>query len=335
MVLAVDVGYGFTKAVSPAGLRVSWPTTLRRRPAAPQGLTGTLGAPAEGHAVRLRWPDEPEAAHYQIGETGRRAWAAEAAGRAGYDVQVLAAARLLAGRGEVDLLLGLPLALWTQAGQRNALRQRLEGRAAAVGVDREGEAEVTLRSVRVLPQAAGAFQYALQRDPALALKPVGLIDVGYRTTDYLVMRRVAAGLALDEAACGSADLGAGLVYERVRQGLTEQAGVLVPEGAVEDALANYRGRLYLQGREVDAGAPVAAGLRALAAEVAEEVRRAWGDRLALLGAVLVGGGGGQALAPFLTDLHPLTRLMPEPVWANALGFLAMAGAAPTLAATGA
>lgn len=166
MLLAADVGDGFTKAVSPAGLRVSWPTTPRRRPAAPQGLTGTLGAPAAAYGVHLGRPDEPAAAHYQIGETGRRAWAAEA--------------------------------------------------------------EVTLRSVPVLPQAAGAFQYALQRDPALVLKPIGPIDVGCRKTDYLVMRRVAAGLVPNDAACGSADLAAGLVYEHLRQALT---GVLADRSA--------------------------------------------------------------------------------------------------------
>ena len=327
MQIAVDVGYGYVKVAAPNGQRASWPSTIRRREPGGERLSTALGAGADGHTVRIRQSRATEPVWYQVGETGRRAWAADAAERAGYDVQVLAAARLLAGVGDVDVLLGLPLALWTQAAQRRALREALEGRSAVVGVDREPDAAVTLRSVRVLPQAAGAFQYALSRDPSLALKPVGLIDVGYRTTDFLVMRRVAAGLAPDESACGSADVGAGLVYERVRQALTEQAGVLVPEGAVEDAIAHYGGRLYLQGREVDAGGKVADGMRTLAAEVAEEVRRAWGDRLGLLGAVLVCGGGGETIAPHLQGLHPLVRAVPDALWANALGFLAMAGAA--------
>ncbi len=327
MVLAVDVGYGYTKAVAQNGQRASWPTTIRRREPGGERLSAALGAGADGHTVRIRPSGATEPVWYQVGETGRRAWASDAAERAGYDVQVLAAARLLAGVGDVDVLVGLPLALWTQPGQRRNLRDSLEGRTAIVGVDREPDAAVTLRSVRVLPQAAGAFQYALRKDPSLALRPVGLIDVGYRTTDYLIMRRVTSGLAPDEAACGSVDLGAGLVFERIRQALTEQSGVLVPEGAVEDAIAHYSGRLYLQGREVDAGVKVAEGMRTLAGEVAEEIRRSWGDRLGLLGAVLVCGGGGEALAPHLQGLHPLVRAVPDALWANALGFLAMAGAA--------
>ena len=263
MMLAVDAGYGYTKVANPAGRRAVWPTTLRRREAGAVRLNDALGAAVDGHAVRIRRAGE--ATHYQVGESGRRAWAADAAERTGYDVQVLTAARLLAGGGDVDLLLGLPLGLWSQVAQRRALRTSLEGRSAMVAVDREPESAVTIRSVRVLPQAAGAFQYALDREPALALRPVGLIDVGYRTTDFLVMRRADAGLAPDEAACGSVDLGAGQVYERVRQSLTEQAGVLIPEGAVEDALAHYGGRLYLQGREVDAAARVEEGMRHLAA----------------------------------------------------------------------
>ena len=296
-------------------------------------LNEALGAAADGHTVRIRRGGE--ATHYQVGEAGRRAWAADAAERTGYDVQVLTAARLLGGGGGVDLLLGLPLGLWSQVGQRRALRTSLEGRAAMVEVDGDSEAAVTIRSVQVLPQVAGAFQYALDRGPSLALRPVGLIDVGHRTTDFLVMRRADAGLAPDEAACGSVDLGAGQVYERVRQLLTEQAGVLIPEGAVEDALVHYGGRLYLQGSEVDAGVRVEEGMWHLAAEVAEEVRRAWGDRLALLGAVLVCGGGGQAIAAYLGGVHPLVQLVPDALYANALGYLGMVGAIPVLAAEGA
>ena len=333
MVVAVDAGYGYTKVVNAAGRRAVWPTTVRRREPSAMRLNEGLGAAADGHTVRIRRGGE--ATYYQVGEAGRRAWAADAAERTGYDVQVLTTTRLVAGGGDVDLLLGLPLGLWSQVGQRRALRTSLEGRSAMVGVDGDSEAAVTIRSVRVLPQAAGAFQYALERDPGLALRPVGLIDVGYRTTDFLVMRRADAGLAPDEGACGSVDLGAGQVYERVRQSLTEQAGVLIPEGAVEDALAHYGGRLYLQGREVDAGARVEEGMRHLAAEVAEEVRRAWGDRLALLGAVLVCGGGGRAIAAYLGEVHPLVQLVPDALYANALGYLGMVGAIPVLAAEGA
>ena len=324
MILSVDVGYGYVKAVSPTGHRVSWPTTIRRRPAA--AGYAALGE-ADGHRVRVLRPGETAQVEYQVGEAGRRAWAADAADRAGYDVQVLAAARLL-GAGDVDLLLGLPLALWTQPPQRKALREALEGLDARVGVDRNPDAEVALRSVRVLPQGAGAFQWALRQDHTLAHRPVGLIDVGYRTTDYLVMRRGDAGLMPDESACGSADVGAGQVYERVRTALTDEFGVLIPEGAVEDAIAHYAGQMFLQGREVDAAVRVRDAMGVLAAEVTEEIRRAWGDRLPLLGAVLLSGGGGDAVAPFLSDLHPLIRPMPDAMWANALGFLAMVGTAP-------
>ncbi len=322
MVVAVDVGYGYVKAAGAEGRRVSWPTTLRRR--APGGGYAALGQ-AAGRRVRVQRPGA-EPAEYQAGEAGRRAWAADAADRAGYDVQVLAAAAALGAAGDTDVLLGLPLALWVQQPQRRALRDALEGIEATVAVNGGPEARISIRSVRVLPQGAGAFQWALRQDPSLARRPVGLIDVGYRTTDYLVMRRVATGLAPDEASCGSADLGAGQVYERVRAALSEEAAVLVPEGAVEDAIGNYGGQMFLRGREVDTGAQVEEATRTLAAEVTEEIRRAWGDRLPLLGAVLLSGGGGEAVAPFLRDLHPLARPMPDALWANALGFLAMAGA---------
>jgi plasmid segregation protein ParM len=322
--VAVDVGYGLVKAVRD-DRRVAWASTAQPGRASAYAALG----PADGHSVVVRRPGgEPEA--WRLGDPrGPRAWADVAAAREGYPVHVLAACAALGVAGDVSLAVGLPLALWAQPEQRRALRDSLAGLRAEVSIDGGPVAPMAVADVRVLPQAAGAFAAALRADPELASRPCGLIDVGYRTTDYLVMRRAAAGLAPDDAACGSADLGIGQVYERVRAALEAEAGALVPEGAVEEALEHYGGRMWLRGREVDVAAMVRREAAALAAEVAAAVRRAWGDRLALLGAVLLAGGGGEALAPHLADLHPLLRLVPDPVWANARGFLVMVGAAGT------
>ncbi len=334
MVVAVDVGYGDLKAVAESGARCTWQSTAQERPDAAKRLGGVLGGSADGHLVSVG--RQGVTTHYRVGGGGRRAWAATAAERAGYEVHVLTAVQLLGAEGQVDVVVGLPLALWFQPSQRQALADRLRGLSAQVTVDRRPAATVTIRSVRVLPQGAGAFQWALSRDPGLADRPTGLLDCGYRTTDYLLMRRADRGLAPDEAACGSVDAGVGVAYERVRQALGDESGVLVPEGAVEDALRHYRGRMFLCGQEVDVAPRVRDALRAVAGEIADELRRAWTDRLGTLGAVLLAGGGGEALAPHLRALHPLTGMVPDAAFSNALGFLSMLGVrVPALAAAGA
>lgn len=285
------------------------------------GLGEALGLKGPGHEVRVTRADSVEA--YRVGGDGQRTWDTDASRRGGYDVLAFTAARAVGAEGPVTLLVGLPLALWLRKDQRRALRERLEGTATWVAEDDGDAAHIAFATVQVLPQGAGAFQAALE-DPSLADRPVGLVDVGYRTTDYLLMGRMGAGLAPDEASCGSIDAGAGRIFERVRQALPDRSGVMIPEGAVEEALDHYGGRLYVRGKEIDVAHMMADEAASLSEEIAGQMRRLWTDRLDFLGALILAGGGGVVTFPHLQKLHLLARLSSDPIFANAAGFLGMA-----------
>lgn len=321
MIVSVDVGYGFTKAVADSGRRASFPSTVSHdyTPA----LSDALGGAKDGHSVRLNRQGASET--HRVGGDGQRTWSINSAGRHGYDILALAAAALVGADGDIDLALGLPLGVWIEKDQRKALRDRLQGQEAWIAVDGGDARGIHIRSVRVFPQGAGAFLAALRADPTLSDRPVGLIDIGYKTTDFLLMRasKASAGLVPDETASGSLDIGAGHVFEQVRGEVSRSSGVLIPDGAIEEAIERYHGRLYLRGNKMDVAALVDAQTRALAARVSESIRRVWSERLDLLGALLLAGGGGQLLLPHLRDLHPLLRVIPDPLFANAVGYLAM------------
>ncbi len=325
MRIAIDVGYGFVKAASESGRRAIIPSTVGpARTARGLGAAFGDGHHRDGHDVAITM-DGTET-RYTIGSVaGQRSWASDAAQRSGYLPLALTAAALLGAEGEVELLAGLPLALWLQSDQRRELRNALRGVEATVTVDARRARQIRVAGAQVLPQGAGAFAAAMREDPGLAERPVGLIDIGYRTTDYLAMRRTAGAVVPDEAACGSIDLGAGRVFEAVRQALSDQTGVMLAAGAVEDALENYHGRLTIRGRDYDVAALVDAQAEALTTAIAEQVQRAWSDRLDLMGAVLLAGGGGEILAKHLRRLHPRVRLLDRALYANAEGYLVMAG----------
>ena len=325
MRVAIDVGYGYSKAVGSAGRRVIIPSTVGPARMA-RGLAAAFGdgRHRDGHDVTITVGGEDRA--YMIGAaTGQRSWTTEAAERSGYLPLALTAAALAGADGDTDLLVGLPLAMWLRPEQRRALRGEMRGVEATVALDGRKERPINVSGVQVLPQGAGAFALALQTDPSLGERPVGLIDVGYRTTDYVAMRRTAGAVVPDEAACGSIDLGAGRVFESVRQALSDRSGVMLPEGAIEDAIANYGGRLSIRGQDYDAAALVDAGAAALATAIEEQMRRLWTDRLDLMGAVLLAGGGGDLLHRHLRRLHPKTQVLQRPIYANAEGYLLMAG----------
>ena len=323
MLAAVDVGYGFSKGAAQNGRRSVIPSTIAGVTAA-RGLGQVFGKEArDGHEVQMSVAGQASA--FTVGATsGQRSWAADAAERSGYAALVYASLRLLGARSPVHLALGLPLALWLQAPQRKGLRARFRGVAADISLDGDPPLAIAIENAWVYPQGAGALAWVMRSDPSLATKPAGLIDVGYKTTDYLLMRRVDGAVVPDEPACGSLDIGVGMVYERARQVLSERTGALLPEGAVEDALRNYDGSLYIRGALQDVRVIVAQQAAALATSIADQMRRLWTDRLDLLGAVLIGGGGGELVFEHLRGVHPLTSLVPDALHANALGFLEMA-----------
>lgn len=325
MRVSVDVGYGFVKAVGQPGRRIIVPSTVGpARTARGLGAAFGDGHHRDGHDVTISISGTET--RYTIGSaSGQRSWATDAAQRSGYLPLALTAAALAGGEDNVEILAGLPLALWLQAEQRRELRASLRGVEATVTIDARRPRQVHVTAVQVLPQGAGAFAAAMRDDQTLAERPVGLVDVGYRTVDYLAMRRTAGAVVPDEAACGSIDLGAGRVFENVRQALSDQTGTMLPAGAVEDALQNYDARLTIRGRDHDVAALVDAEAEALATAIGEQIHRAWSDRLDLMGAVLLAGGGGELLHRHLRRLHPKVKLLERALYANAEGYLVMAG----------
>jgi len=195
-------------------------------------------------------------------------------------------------------------------------------------VQRGGRPPVTVRvgSVLVLPQAAGAYYAAALRpdgtvrDAALLQQPAGVVDVGFRTVDYFVMHWDADGLRPVPALSGSLDGGVGEVYEAVRRRVTGLTGQLVDALQVETALRHGGG---LPGAGVaDLGPWANEAAAAVGRRVADQIRQVWTRPLLTFGAVLLAGGGALLLAPALRDLHPATRVVPDPAFANAVGFLA-------------
>jgi hypothetical protein len=228
----------------------------------------------------------------------------------------------------VSLGVGLPLQLFGTVDERRALRGRLQGLEALVSVDGEAAAALRIAEVRVFPQSAAAYFAAVAEAPELARRPCAVVDVGYRTTDHVLLR-LAPGEVLarpDERASGSLDVGIERVYAEVAQSLGREHTSMVEPSAVEQAALSGV-PMTLWGREVDARPLVEDASRHLAEEVAARLKEAWGGALGQVGVVLVAGGGGRALYPHLARTLPAPSLMAVPASANARGYAAMMAAA--------
>ncbi len=320
--VAVDVGYGFTKAVSDGGGRCCFPSVV-----APVRGAGDLASLAGGRALAHRIDVQragAEAEAHLVGEAalaagGVRSWHQDAASRPDYALLTLTAVALLGGEGRIDLAVGLPVGIWAQRGSRRALRERLVGLSAWVSADGEVACYVEVGACQVLPQALGAYVAALSADGALARGRYGVVDVGFRTTDLVLLTPNADGVPVpDDARSGSVDAGIGLAYEAVRQQVERESGLLWDEGIV---LAALRGDVVLRVRGAARAlrVPFGKGARSLAERVEAAVRRLWADQLEFLDGLLLAGGGGEALLPALG--LPGMRPVEGGIYANAEGFL--------------
>ncbi len=339
MRVAIDVGYGFTKALSGNGGRSIFPSAVITARGSGD-LAAALGGGSQKHRLSVQGSTDLHPREYLVGAAAltagaSRSWDTSGSGRDDYLLLVLSALGAVGAEGPIDLALGLPLSVYLQRDERRALRDRVAGLSAWVSWDGRDARRVEIASVKVLPQAAGAYYQALAQDgPRLAGQMAGVVDIGYHTTDYMLMSPGDGGTSVpDEARSDSLDAGMSQVIDAVRAYVSAQTGVAFspPEGMVETTLSNG-GHLTVRGRDLDLHPAYEAALRDLAGRVEAEMQRAWGDRIDYLAALLVAGGGGAAAAPHLR--LPGLRVMADPAFANAAGFLEMLGRASAQAPRG-
>lgn len=202
------------------------------------------------------------------------------------------------------------------------------GASARIRVGSGPVRHVSFSRVLVLPQAAGAlFAAALSRDGSgrdLLGKNVGIVDVGYRTTDLLLMRRhpgTAASLP-DPGLSTTIDRGVSWVYEQVWLSVQSRLARPVDFFAVEQGFLYGSGTVRIGRVTFDLKAEAERYRERLASEIGDHVRRCWGKRLDQIDALFVAGGGGEYLYGYLRDALPESWLLPDAAFANAQGYLA-------------
>lgn len=335
MRVAVDIGYGYVKAVSEYGRRVVFPSVVAVDPG--RLLFGLAGGALDevGYVVRYKETGSDRIVDCAVGEAGLacgnavRAWEMDdQIFHENSRVLLCTAVALLTLPGTVcRLAVGLPLKVY--AGLNAERRERLNRLGAYVDVQGADPRQVVFEPpVRVFPQAGGAYLHALLnehglvRNAALLRASVGVIDVGYRTTDLLLLSRTGGRTAVVRAdRTGTVDCGVGGVYEHVWRSLEAELGRPVDLLRVEKAFVWNKGILTYRGWEIDLSPRAEEGRRLLAREIGAAVKRLWGEDLDFAERVLVTGGGGQDLFPYLREYVPGAVCGEDSLFANALGYL--------------
>lgn len=317
-VLGVDVGFGYTKATD--------------------GRTEQVFKSLVGEAVIIQYTDSilPNGAkslprHFEIGED--KVFVGELAeqqsrGR-GFTLDpgmffdryartlALAAVAPYAEHGEPSrVVTGLPISFFRR--YRDTLTTLLQGRHLIKIVHSGSEVEekqIYIDRVRVIPQPFGSmFGLMLNDDGKIVAQrfvteKIGVIDIGFRTTDYAVADRA----RYSERGSGSSDAGMSMAYSAIARWLQEKSGVNVEVYRLYEAAT--RGTIKIKGVRYDLKGLVERAYTQLATRIAGEAARLWSDDWDI-DAIILTGGGGSTLAPFLQSLLE-GEVLPQPAGEDA------------------
>lgn len=301
MRLSIDVGHGYTKALAETGERVLFPSLIAYAPTGPD-----LGRFGGRDTVRI------DGVEYLVGETASLSATSLFSRDKSTDALTVAltkiAAARLAGPGYHTVSLGVGLPLSWYADQKDALAAVIRGTADL------GDTHLLVEQVSVFPQGIGAL-VSIEDLPWTGL--VGLVDVGYRTVDYVVAD-VRDGLPMPLTAyAGTYAGGMHGAYQAMSQAVERETGVrYAPHELIN------RESIAIRGQRMTLSALAATAFETLAGDLTRHVASRWDGLIDKVDRLYLAGGGAVSLLPLLSGL-PAAQVLSDSQWANARGFLSL------------
>jgi plasmid segregation protein ParM len=304
-ILGIDIGFGFTKATD--------------------GKQSLVFKSVLGEATDIQFRDQMIAVeagdddHLQVEVDGKAYFVGELAERQSNvrfftldQAQFIskfakvfalaAAARLVKGFVPVNLVTGLPIGYYRE--YKDELARLLVGEHKVVltdGAGRKEEKSISVNKVRVVPQPFGSlFNLMLNDlgelgDKRLVKDKIGLIDIGFRTSDYTISDK----MRYSERGSRTTDSGIARAFNVIATKLREKSGVNVELYRLYEAID--RGSIKIRGKEFDLKGLTDQVFSQLATSISNEVDRLWVDDWDIDGMVITGGGGA-VLAKYLKPL---------------------------------
>ncbi len=202
----------------------------------------------------------------------------------------------------IRLVTGLPISTFRD--KADELARLLKGRHSFVTIASDGERKrvvLDFAEVHVIPQPFGSLYNMVLgadgtvSDPSVQREKIGVIDVGFHTTDFTVSDRT----TFIERGSASTESGIGRAFSTIAAKLREKSGVSVEVYRLYDAMESRR--IKVRGNEYDLTRLVEHVLSQLATDLASEANRLWADEWDM-DSIVITGGGGAVLAPYLAPL---------------------------------
>lgn len=329
--IGLDLGYGYVKGINEKGKRVIFPSLVSI--AHDRSLSKLFQNSSNiMDNLHVSISDGKDRQEYFVGELARN--------ESRYATFVLdedkinhpytrvllatAAALLMPeDNSPVHVVTGLPLEQYKH--KKDEFLEMLKNFKAIVSVNEVNKSWVVkFDRVTLFPQAAGAVYYSIWDDISKYLAKggyIGLIDIGFKTTDYIVFK-LGKKILLQNEMSNTINTGMSDLYGMVGQLFLQKTGAIFDIRVAMEIVEN--GGILYRGERVDMESEVEKAKREVALIIKDEVKKSWGSQIDLFNTVFLAGGGAKELEPYLLDIYPRTVLVSDPQMANVKGFLKVA-----------
>jgi plasmid segregation protein ParM len=223
-----------------------------------------------------------------------------------------------------NLVTGLPVGFFTETKQ--SLSQLFKGQHHITlrrNQKNEGEQTIFVNEVKVLPQPFGTlFDLILDYngnmiDENMAASKIGIIDIGFRTTDYIVVDN----LENIDRLSGSSNTALSTAYVIISEMLKEEFKINKPIYQLDEIVRT--GTIRISGKSYNLDEIKRHAFSVVAEKLVTEINSLWVNKWEL-DMVFITGGGGIAIAEYMLPYFDNTMLVKEAQFANVYGFRKLA-----------
>ncbi len=213
-----------------------------------------------------------------------------------------AISNLFESYANINVVTGLPVGFYREYNQR--MMKMLKGIHEITFHNADGTTEnrrVNINNLKILPQPLGTFlnllmnEYGKFTNRDLAKQKIGIIDIGFRTTDCCIFQ----GMEYVQRGSSTSDTGISESFSTIAKKLREESNVDIELyrlfKAVETGLIKIRGKEYNISKLRDKVFEHSASI------IANDVARLWADDWDI-DHIIISGGGAMELAKYLQPL---------------------------------
>jgi len=301
-VIGIDVGFGFTKATDGKDFLVF--KSVYGEAVDLQYKEDLLSSPKNDEHLQIEINDTS----YFVGELAERQSSSRSFTldqnqfvSSSSKILVLAALSRLLHEPEqsIRLVVGLPIGHYRQ--YKEDLGKMLKGTHAFSAIDaqeKQTDFKVTVTDVRVLPQPIGTVMDRLlgtqgvPKSQRFATDKIGIIDVGFRTTDYTISDK---GRYSERGSLTTRN-GISKAFSKIGNKLKEACNIDIEIYRLFEAVDT--GSIKIRGKAYDLKPITEKSFKQLATAIAADANTVWADDWDI-DAIMITGGGGAVLAPYI------------------------------------